>query len=171
MKYLRSTFKCITLGLLTVLVCCGCDDDDGPTLTADYCTEELPTEGCFERPSEDDFTIEEFEQWLIGDWREVARATSGMLGGPTCTSNESVTTTFSFSADGVYTYELADGSTGMTNYAVTLLCGTFPPCLLEIMYEDGGLDFYPSLVNVCQSGLAWFDARPVDGDLEVYQRQ
>ena len=163
--------KYLTLCLAIVVINCGCDDDDGVILATDYCTEELPTEGCFEGPTEDDFTVEEFEQWLVGDWREIARATSGMLGGPTCTSNETVTTTFSFSADGVYSYQLANGSGGSTNYNVSIICGTFPPCWLHISYEDGGLDFYPTFRNVCQDGLAWFDARPVDGDLEVYQRQ
>lgn len=163
----------LTLMSAAILFFGGCDDDENlfDPPERDYCTEGVPMEDCMVELTEDDMSVEEFEDWLIGDWQLVARDYSDLLESTPCETGLEDEVRFSFSADGIYSYELADGWTGSSAYVVGTWCGFVPPCFIQITYDDVNLAFTPSFQAICSFGVGWSDNRPVDGNLEVYERE
>ncbi|MEM7574343.1 MAG: hypothetical protein AAF433_15670 [Bacteroidota bacterium] len=163
----------LTLVLSATLLSWSCDDDDNffDPPERDYCTEGIPTEDCIIELNENNISIDEFEDWLIGDWQLVARDNTNFLEPTPCETGLEDEVRFSFTADGIYRYELADGRTGSSAYVVGPLCGVVPPCIIQITYDDINLAFTPSFQAICPFGVAWLDERAVDGGLEVYERE
>ena len=152
-----------------VFLNCSEEDDMSPN-TAAWCEEPISLDGC-RGLSEDQWdSMDEFRNTLIGDWKIVASGAANRSFGVECNILEEEFR-FSFSEDGIFEYQFFDGQMGSSNYSVVINPCLVFPCSYSILYEDNTIGYRPSFHNFCSDGLAWFDNRPADGEMAVYQKQ
>lgn len=156
----------LTLAMV-ILAFPACSEDDSVSINADLCNESPSSENCRSILDSDWSSEDEFREYLLGNWQQIARGNSWVA--PFCENLEpDQRTRFRYSPDGIFSYTLPNGETGSTNYEVSLQCGIVPPCRYIILYDEQ-LDFSPQFDHMC-SAYAFFDDRPADGDYGVYVR-
>lgn len=160
-------FKLTSILLFGVLLFAACDDDDGGIT--------LPTYDCAENPDNTGcqpvnlMGSEELRNAIIGDWRVLATGCGDCANIVFCEATAaSATFSFTFTADGVYRYELPNGEAGEGTYEVVetpcLSCGP------RIDYTPADLGYIPFFSFFCGDDDAFHDDRPLDGTLGVYRR-